>query len=205
MKSNEAVFIDLETTGLNPLAEEIIEFGIARVDTSTWEVVEEHAAIVWTPQIQDRIKTDSLDDFIVKMHTKSGLLGELKSFDERGVIPRSYGDAEAAILEIVKAWGAKRLPVWGSSVHFDRKFLEQKMPTLNEFFHYRIVDSSSDMERLKAKYPELWRKIDNDETKYRGESADHRVLEDIRHSIDLERRLDKWVYGPSATNSELVR
>lgn len=205
MNPNEAVFIDLETTGLSPVAEEIIELGIARVNTDTWTIVEEHSAVIWTPQIQARLKLNDLSEFIVKMHTKSGLLAELRSLEETGVMPRFYSEAEASILEIVKAWGAKRLPVWGSSVHFDRKFLEQKMPNLNEFFHYRIVDSSSDMERIKAKYPTLWKKIDNDPTKYESPEGaqDHRVLEDIRHSIDLERRLDTWVHRPAASVADL--
>lgn len=199
MKPYEAVFIDVETTGLDANKEEMIEFGIARVDTRTWEITESHQAVIWTPQIAARLKSDDLDDFIVRMHRKSGLLGELESLQERGVMPRQYFEAEASILEVVKAWGAKRLPVWGSSVHFDRRFMAAKMPELNDFFHYRNIDSSSDMERLKVTNPLLWKKIDDDETKFQSDSPDHRPLVDIQHSVDLERRIDKWVTKTAAT------
>lgn len=199
MKDHEAVFLDLETTGLDPIKEEIIELGIARVDTRSWSVVESHSAVIWTDEIQSRLEGDTLGEFIVKMHTRSGLLPELKDLFNRGVETRTYEDAEESVLSVVKGWGAKRTPIWGSSVHFDRKFLEQKMPKLNEFFHYRNVDSSSEMERLKVKNPQIWKSIDNDESKYQGTSADHRVMEDILHSIDMERRFDKWVTQPAAS------
>lgn len=204
-----AVFIDLETTGLNPVKEEIIEFGISVIDTTTWTQVDNPSktmsGILLTQQIVNRVALNDLDQFIVNMHTKSGLLPRITKYIESDHPIKSYAEIETSILDKIKAWGIKGLPVWGSSVHFDRKFLEQKMPNLNEYFHYRVVDSSSDMERLKATKPGLWRLIDTDPTKYVSppECAEHRVLEDIKHSVDLERRLAKWVTTPAAAVSDL--
>lgn len=204
MKPYEAIFIDLETTGLDQVKEEILEFGIARVDTRTWQIVEEHQGLVWTPEAKYRIENEGkLDPFVLKMHRKSGLLADLEKLLDGGVQTRTYQEVEASILEVVRGWGAKRLPVWGSSVHFDRRFLGAKMPKLNEFFHYRNIDSSSDMERLKVTNPELWKKIDEDTTKFSTLEADHRPMVDIRHSIDLERRIDKWITKPAAVSMVL--
>ena len=204
----DAVFIDLETTGLDPVAEEIIEFAIAVVDTNTWEIDSSRcqSGIIISPSFARRLREDDLSDFIKNMHNKSGLLPLIRGRLESGSsVPNTYENVEANILGYISGWGIKTLPVWGSSVHFDRKFLEQKMPKLNEYFHYRIVDSSSDMMRLKATQPELWKLIDNDTTKYEspeGAKA-HRALEDIRHSVDLERRIDKWVTRPASACSDL--
>lgn len=204
MKPNEAIFIDLETSGLDQVKEEILEFGIARVDTRTWQIVEEHQGLVWTPEVKYRIENEGkLDPFVLKMHRKSGLLADLEKLLDGGVQTRTYQEVEVSILEVVRGWGAKRLPVWGSSVHFDRRFLGAKMPKLNEFFHYRNIDSSSDMERLKVTNPELWKKIDEDTTKFSTLEADHRPMVDIRHSIDLERRIDKWITKPAAVSMVL--
>ncbi|QOR56200.1 DnaQ-like DNA polymerase III subunit [Gordonia phage Linetti] len=204
---SNAVFIDLETTGLNPVTEEIIEFAIVVVDTQTWTPVpgKELTGILFTPQIVLRLHDDSFVKPVREMHNKNGLFPRLRGYMENNTPPREYEDIEKRILDSISGFQVKGLPVWGSSVHFDRKFLEQKMPTLNDYFHYRVVDSSSDMERLKATQPELWKKIDNDPTKYvsPADKPNHRALEDLMHSIDLERRLQKWVTGPAAACADL--
>lgn len=198
-----AFFLDIETTGIDPVKEEIIEVGFALVDTFNWSIEREFSTLISTPQFKDRVDNDGLEDFITHMHTKSGLLHDFQSYWDGGAgLERtvySYEEYEAILLGIVKTWGVKNTPVWGSSVGFDRKFLEQKMPAFNDYFHYRVVDSSSVMERLKLTKPDLWRWVDNDPQKYKSpEGAKlHRPLEDLRHSISMEERLDKWVYKPA--------
>ncbi|QAY16446.1 DnaQ-like DNA polymerase III subunit [Gordonia phage Msay19] len=205
---SNAVFIDLETTGLNPVTEEIIEFAIVVVDTTTWTPVEGKtlSGILYTPQVVLRLADDSFVKPVREMHNKNGLFPKLRGFMEKNVAPSEYEDIEKRILDSISGFQIKGLPVWGSSVHFDRKFLEQKMPKLNDYFHYRVVDSSSDMERLKATQPELWKKIDNDPTKYVSptDKPGHRALEDLMHSIDMERRMAKWITGPAAACADLT-
>lgn len=207
---SDAVFIDLETTGLDPVKEEIVEFAIAVVDTDTWQIDPNRCqdGFIISPTFAERLEANDFIDFIKNMHEKSGLFPLVRKKLETGQsTPKSYETVEENILKFISTWNIKTLPVWGSSVHFDRKFLEQKMPKLNDYFHYRIVDSSSDMMRLKATQPELWKLIDNDPTKYKSpaDKKSHRALEDIKHSIDLERRLAKWVTGPAHACSDLPR
>ncbi len=196
---SDAVFIDIETTGLSPTEDEILELAVARVDTRTWEMKENYTGLVYTPGAVRRILERDLIPIVKDMHTQSGLLGELNTLYDRDVSPRSYEEIEQAVLALVKPWGVKGQPIWGSSVHFDRGFLARKFPLLNGYFHYRIVDSSSDMMRLKNTHPELWKKIDEDPTKLpESEYTKHRALDDIRYSIDLERRIAKWITSPAA-------
>lgn len=203
-----ALFLDIETTGLDPWREQIMEIGFALVDTDTWEITKVSSGLVYTPELRFRLENDMIDDFIKDMHTKSGLLHAIQAVhertDEKDV--DNYSSYEDRIIRFLEdEWGiTRRNPSWGSSVHFDRRFLAAKMPKLNELMHYRIVDSSSEMERIKLRYPSLWKKIDEDPTKFQGsDSPDHRVIEDIRHSVDLERRLDKWVYRPAASCADI--
>ena len=67
-----------------------------------------------------------------------------------------------------------RLPLCGSSIHHDRRFLRRYMPELNEFFHYRNVDVSSIKEVVRRWHPRSPR--------FRKNSG-HRALDDVRGSI----------------------
>lgn len=203
-----ALFVDLETTGLDSENDEIIEFGIALVDTERWSIIEYKQGLVFTASLVDKILYNrthggKISQFVIDMHTKSGLWQELEQLTDDGHAVHSYEEIDRAILRILEDWEVKNKPVWGSSVHFDRKFMEKRFPLSNKFLHYRIVDSSSDMMRLKTTRPELWKKIDEDPTKFSTDEPDHRVLTDIKHSIDLERRLAKWMVAPAAAVSDL--
>ena len=45
------------------------------------------------------------------------------------------------------------LPLTGSSVRFDRTWLNARMPELEQFFHYRIIDVSTIKELAARWYP----------------------------------------------------
>lgn len=195
----DAVFLDIETTGLDPNTEEILELAIALVDTRTWTIKQSYTGLVYTPAAVTRIVERDLVPIVRDMHTDSGLLAELTRLYDHGQTPHSYESIEQSILGVIKPWMMKGQPIWGSSVHFDRAFLATKFPLLNQHFHYRIVDSSSDMMRLNNTHPDLWKKIDEDPTKLPDSAfVKHRALEDIRYSIDLERRIAKWITSPAA-------
>ena len=53
------VFVDLETTGLDPSRHDIIEIGIVRVDARTLEVLDEHEALV-APERLGEAQLDAL-------------------------------------------------------------------------------------------------------------------------------------------------
>jgi len=74
-----------------------------------------------------------MGDFVTEMHTKSGLLGLIKSSTV------SVPDAETATLNFLMEHitEARTVPLCGNSIGTDRRFLQDYMPTLEAFFHYR--------------------------------------------------------------------
>lgn len=68
-------------------------------------------------------------------------------------------------------------PLCGNSIYLDRRFIENQMPSLNRFLHYRQYDVSSVGEMVSRWYPEAFDK--------RPEKAgSHSALADIKESIE---------------------
>lgn len=126
--------LDLETTGLDAHSGVILEVGIIIFDDDlmpikarSWltnELVEKEA-IVSAPVVE-------------VMHEESGLWDDLKSGHTQP-LRQVEAEASAWILEA----GAKSLPMLGSSITFDRMWLDHHMPQLHRMFHYRSLDATS--------------------------------------------------------------
>ena len=87
-------------------------------------------------------------------------------------------DAEVATLEFMKAHNleARSVPLCGNSIGTDRRFLEEYMPELENFFHYRNVDVSTIKELAGRWYPETLAAAPQ-------KAGGHRALDDIRESL----------------------
>ena len=70
----------------------------------------------------------------------------------------------------------RQVPLCGNSIGTDRRFLQEYMPTLEEFLHYRNVDVSTLKELTRRWHPEVLESLPEKETT-------HRALDDIRESI----------------------
>ncbi len=71
-------------------------------------------------------------------------------------------------------------PLCGNSIGVDRRFLDQYLPTVDQYLHYRSIDVSSFKELCRRWYPEIY--------KGRPDKAEsHRALDDIRESIEEMR------------------
>jgi oligoribonuclease len=115
---------------------------------------------------------DAMDPFVVSMHTKSGLLDQIKastiSLEEAGAQTLAF------IREHVPE--ERTVPLCGNSIGTDRRFLANYLPEIEEYLHYRSIDVSSVKELVKRWYPDL------DAKRPRGEGS-HRALDDIRESV----------------------
>ena len=161
--------MDLEMTGLEPLRHVIIEIATLITDDDLNVIAEGPDLVIHASPEQ----MAEMGDFVTEMHTKSGLI------DAVAQSTITNDEAEAQTLAFLKEHiaEARSIPLCGNSIGTDRRFLQEYMPTLEEFFHYRNVDVSTLKELARRWYPEVLDALPEKETT-------HRALDDIRESIE---------------------
>lgn len=174
------LFVDIETTGLDPETDQILEIGLTTVnemfhviDEQDWLVVERG----WRAKLAG-------NEFVWDMHTASGLFLQLdRAQSEIGQTATTKYSLQSTQQRICRWLDARvgKIPMAGSSVHFDRAFLSHDMPDVVRRFSHRNIDVSSIKELVHTWYPEiaeLWT------AGHPKTDARHRALMDIRSSIE---------------------
>jgi oligoribonuclease len=174
------VWIDCEMTGLDLAIDELVEVAVVVTDFEL-NVLDPGFDVIIKPS--DAAKAN-MGDFVVKMHTASGLLEAM----EEGV---SLQEAQQQVLEYLQRFvpQAGQAPLAGNTIGTDRGFLMKYMPEVDGFLHYRSIDVSSIKELARRWYPRVYY---NAPTKHGG----HRALADILESV---RELDYYratVFAP---------
>ncbi|HEY5111314.1 MAG TPA: oligoribonuclease [Acidimicrobiales bacterium] len=162
------VWMDLEMTGLEPQRHVIVEIATLITDDELNVIAEGPNLVVHASPEQ----LGEMGSFVTEMHTKSGLLPEIIASTT------SISEAETLTLEFLKAHidEPRSVPLSGNSIGTDRRFLQEYMPTLEAFLHYRNVDVSTLKELARRWHPEVVAELPD-------KGTTHRALEDIRESI----------------------
>jgi oligoribonuclease len=160
--------MDLEMTGLEPARHVIVEIATIITDDDLNVIAEGPDLVIHASPAQ----MAEMGDFVTEMHTKSGLI---KAIETSTVTTNEAEDATLAFLK-EHILEARSIPLCGNSIGTDRRFLQEYMPTLEEFFHYRNVDVSTLKELTRRWYPEVLDAMPEKETT-------HRALDDILESI----------------------
>lgn len=171
------IWIDLETTGLDPAAGFILELAAVATEAEAPEY-REVAAQAWVIR-PAQPWLGGMSDYVRNMHIGSGLIEEVL---ERGV---PLAEAEAGLVKFLGYFGNPapgREPIAGSSPHFDAAWLARHMPTARKYWNHRTFDASS-LKRFALDRGVEWPVQDGDGS---GGSA-HRALADVRHSIETAR------------------
>ena len=166
--ADRIVWIDCEMTGLDQVADALIEVA-AVVTDSELNVLGDGVDIVISPP---EAALEQMNDFVRDMHTTSGLLDDLPA-------GATLAEAEATVLEYIRSWvtDAGKAPLAGNSIGTDKAFLERDMPELIGHLHYRVVDVSSIKELARRWYPRVYYASPE-------KNGGHRALADILESID---------------------
>jgi oligoribonuclease len=160
-------WMDLEMTGLDPARHVIVEIATLITDDDLAIVAEGPDLVVHATDEQ----LGEMDDVVVQMHTRSGLLPAIKASTT------TLEEAGAATLEFLKAHcGPRQVPLCGNSIGTDRRFLATHLPAVEDFLHYRSIDVSTIKELAKRWRPEVASSAPK-------KVAGHRALDDIRESV----------------------
>lgn len=178
------ILVDIETTGLEPNLGVVLELGMVRCDTN-FEIVDSFSSVVYGDNEHDFVtRVWREDDYAYGMHKKSGLLQAVHDIGH-AVEELSVGEVEWAAISWLQKQGVNTSnhsePMAGSSVHFDRKWLEYHMPRLAECFGYRNIDASSFMEYSKKFFPTYANKVDESIKRTNA----HRPIPDLIDTLAL--------------------
>jgi oligoribonuclease len=179
------VWLDLEMTGLDVTRHVVVEIAVL-VTNSALEPIDDGLDIVIH---QPDAAMAEMDDFVRKMHTRSGLLTEIAASDV------TLADAQARALDYVRAHvpKARTAPLCGNSIGVDRRFMHQQLTELDEYLHYRSVDVSSLKELCRRWYPAIYKARP-------AKNETHRALDDVLESIaELRYYRDHMLREPESS------
>jgi oligoribonuclease len=188
--SDRLVWIDCEMTGLDPVADALVEVA-ALVTDFDLNVLGDGVDLIIRPPDE---ALEQMVPFVRDMHTSSGLLDELAS-------GTTLQQAEQQVLDLVRSHcpEGSRPPLAGNSVGTDRLFIARDMPDLDALLHYRIVDVSSIKELARHWYPKAYFAAP-------AKRGNHRALADIQESIEELRYYRAAVFTePPGPSSEQAR
>lgn len=136
------LWLDLETTGLDPHKDRILEcaFALARLD-APFDLGPMHQAVFHLAPPE----WHGLHPVVREMHAKNGLLEECAA---TGTLLSAMEDVLVPLLDALTPeydeQGKRLLPVLaGSSIHFDHAFIRVHMPLLSERLSHRHYDVSA--------------------------------------------------------------
>lgn len=178
MITDRLVWCDIETTGLDPETDLVLEMGFVITDLNL-NVIDDYSTTVWDTPTYDQkwaaMKESGKDQFVVEMHEKSGLISQATML---GATPVCAAQEVGDWLSGHGVRGAEE-PLCGSSVHFDRTFLvrEPYAVQINTRFTYRNVDVSSIKELCAAYAPDVTESLP-------PARKLHRVLSDLEDTIN---------------------
>ena len=169
-------------TGLEPARHVIVEIATIITDDQLEIVAEGPDLVVHA----DEVQLSEMDDFVTDMHTKSGLLEQIRlssiHLEEATQVTLDF------IMEHVKK--PRSVPLCGNSIGTDRRFLDAYMPEIENFLHYRSIDVSTAKELARRWNPAVLKGVPQKKTS-------HRALDDIRESITELRHYKEHLFNLS--------
>lgn len=181
MKDKNAIptrllWVDLEMTGLEPAKDVLLEVAVEITDFEFKTLASYEARIRQKKEVVlDRMQKNiwwrdypqNRDDFVNRL--------------EEG---KPLEQVEQEMTTLVDTHFANELAVLaGNSIHNDRLFIKQWMPSLDLKLHYRMLDVSSLKVLMQGKYGEVFEKQDV-----------HRAFDDIQASIAELQHYLEWFH-----------
>lgn len=176
------LWLDLETSGLDPHRHEILEVAAIVTDNYLSPI-----ASFYGRRMPEDLERINFSVAALEMHQENGLIDEIKvgtadheaeSLGSEYVhVCRPLHRIEEGLADFIvgHAYGA---PLAGSSIHFDRGFMEVRMPGALRQLHYRNFDVSTFKEAIQRWCPGV---------ELEKSDKAHRAFGDIKQSIELAK------------------
>jgi oligoribonuclease len=152
-------------TGLDPIKDKILEIATIVTDDELNIIAEGPHLIIHQ---SDEVLA-AMNDWCKIQHAKSGLIDAVKA----SIVCEEQA-ADETLQFLKDHCDENSTPLCGNSVWQDKVFLQQHMPQLAAFFHYRIVDVSS-IKLVINRWTKQYKLFKKNDT--------HRALDDIKESI----------------------
>lgn len=160
----DLLWIDLETTGLDPHHGLLLEIA-AKITDPDLNTIETFGLVV-----NQQILLNDLDPWILDTHLPNGLLREVVASKV------SLAEADSQLANFIEDHYGEQKPILcGSSINFERRWLELHCILTFDRLHYRSIDVSSLKELFRRWAPEF--AVDS------KDSSTHRAMDDIVASI----------------------
>lgn len=160
------LFLDYETTG-DP-EHKLVEVAWMLTDAQLEKLIDCQSIVIH----QDCY---TMSDFILKMHTRNGLLTEVAQSTTE------VYQAEQRIIQSIQPvieCDTSRIDLAGFSCHFDHELMKRDMPTLSRCLHYRHLDVSV----ARTMYTHWVEKIPS-----KKDQHPHRAKDDVIASWDIAK------------------
>lgn len=185
-------WIDIETFGLDPMNDPIIEFGF-RITNLALEELASFSWVIWSGWhverheeiVKDAWRGNKNAQFIWEMHTKNKLFENASCY---GIRPEQV---EKRVVDWFEGHKLLGLPMCGSSVHFDRKHLLAQMPQVEALFHYRIIDVSALKETCRRYAPKVYDAVPAKVEQHRVDPDLYETVEEFRYYRDNFLKVEK--------------
>ena len=167
------LWVDLEMTGLDPKNDVILEIAVEITDMD-FKTLESYEACI---KQKREVVTERMQKNTFWQDYPANRDSFLKSI-ETG---KPLDEVEREVVALVeKHFISEPAVLAGNTIHSDRGFIKQWMPTLDLKLHYRMLDVSAWKVLMQGKYGVVYEKTNN-----------HRAFDDIQASIaELQHYLD---------------
>lgn len=194
----QLIWVDLETTGLNPVEDYILEIGFRITNWDGSDEVARWTSLVYNSGWEERIRLGD-NRPALEIHTANGLIAELNAAQEETSHTGIYTLCDVRETEsLILGWLSEyKVPpgqtLFGSSNSLDRYFLLRWMPELVAHFTYRTGDTSAIREFMRVTSPDLFAAC---ESQFGDRVLPHRVQGCLDQSIELYQWLiDNYLHN----------